>query len=154
MASLATRKQVMAASMCEGFVEMIWNQIYRDNPHNKTFAGIRRRMRRDTQSAYKAIFASGQKLSFDEWTDLKQKTLRFDVPDFKDGFAPMDAVGFMIDIVTEQLAFCRPGTSKHAAFDRLLSRVRELERYFDPKKKYDNPVGLAAGEVLRKIMAG
>ena len=47
MASLAIRKQVMTVAMCEGSVEMIRNQQYRLRENNKTFAGIRARMRRD-----------------------------------------------------------------------------------------------------------
>lgn len=152
MASLATLKQVMAVAMCEGLVEMMWAQRYRDQYNNKTFAGMRERMRRDTQAAYKAIYASGQKLSFDEWEQLKDKAGRFKNSAFPNGFMPMDAVGMMVDLITEQLSFCRPGTLKNAAFDRLLNRVREFERYFDRKKAYDDPAGMAAGDALRRTI--
>jgi hypothetical protein len=137
MASLAIRKQVMAVAMCEGFVEMMWAQRYSLQENNKTFAGIRDRLQRDAAAAYAAIGNCGQRLSFEEWEDLKQnKVEKFKAHAFHEGFAAMDAVGFMVGLVTEQLSFCRQGTLKHAAFDRLLSRIRELERYFDRKRIY------------------
>jgi hypothetical protein len=33
-------------------------------------------------------------------------------------------------------------------------QVREIERYFDRNKLYDDQVGMVAGEALRKVMAG
>ena len=154
MASLAIRKQVMAVAMCEGFVDMMWSQRYSRQENNRTFAGIRERVQRDAAAAYDAIGKCGQRLSFEEWEDLKQnKVQKFKAVAFREGFAAMDAVTFMVDLIIEQLAFCRQGTLKHAAFDRLLSRVRELERYFDRKRAYDDPSGMFAGDALREVMA-
>ena len=154
MASLATLKQVMAVAMCEGLVEMMWDQRYRDQYNNKVFSGMRDRLMRDAQAAYKVIYACGQKLSFDEWSNLKESGDKFKNSAFPHGFMPMDAVGMMVDLITEQLSYCRLGTPKNAAFDRLLTRVREFERYFDRKKTYDDPVGMVAGDALRQVMTG
>jgi len=154
MASMATHKQLLAVATCEGLMEMLWAQRHAGQAHHKTVAGIRQRMKRDAKQAYQAIYAAGQKLSFDEWEALKQKASRLEGTVFPDGFIPMDAVGMMVELITEQLTFCRPGTGKHAGFDRLLSRARELERYYDRHRAYDDPAGMAAGEALRRIMAG
>ncbi len=66
-------------------------------------------------------------------------------------FTPMLAVSFCIDLIVEQIALTR-GTKKKA-FEGLLTRIREFERYFDRNKTYDSSEGIEMAEAYRAMVA-
>lgn len=151
MASLAVRKQYMTAVWAEAFVNMMWEQNYQSKSRNTTFAGMRHRLLKqcdETMAVLKKEPAG--ELSLHESKNLMAVVDRLKEVAFNNGFDPMMAISFIIDQIVEQLAHIKPGP-KRMAFDGLLTRIREFERYFDRDKSYDDPEGLEASEKFREM---
>lgn len=83
----------------------------------------------------------------------RNKVERFKSLSFHEGFAAMDAVGLMLNLLTEQLSFCRQGSSKHAAFDNIhRPGGNEADPMEIKKNKLDWACCGGAGTVTRLVV--
>ena len=151
MASRAAKNQLLTVALVEGFVDMLWDQKYRDMPRNKTFAELRQKIKDSCSAAFKAIEAV-TRIEDDDIFVLKGKIEEFKNTTFVDGFMPMDCIGLLIDLVCEQLVFCAPGSEKHDAFNSIWRVLIKLDHHFDRNRKYESDIGMQAGEAFRKVM--
>lgn len=153
MASVAVRRQVMMTVWAEAFISMLWDQRYRKQERNTVFAGMRLRLLQQCDYI-RALLAMepGGKLNLKESTKAARAVQELKRHAFRDGlFEPMMALSFIIDQVVEQLTFVRGNAAKKRAFDGLLYRIKEFERYFDRTKTYDDPAGMEAAETFRTL---
>lgn len=148
MAGKILRRQYAVIGLAHGFVDMVWEQKYAAQPNNKTFSGARDRLTKHCDRMHTFLRNEGT------LTVRDIKAIRDQINSLKDGhmpngeFSPMLFISFIIDLIIEQIAFTKG--EKKELFNSLLSRVRELERYFDRHKNYDDPAGLDMAEAFRR----
>jgi hypothetical protein len=147
MAGKNLRRQYAIIGLCQGFVEMIWQQRYANQENNKTFAGARDRLIKQCDQISYILHAEGPLLSKD-LLKIKARIDSLKDEHMVDGeFRPMLAISFCIDLIIEQLKYTRGAKNKE--FQGLLARIREFERYFDRHKTYDSPEGMEMADAFR-----
>lgn len=131
---------------------MMWDQRYKHQVQNKTFSRMRERTLAVVDDGMPVVL-DGQALNDREMKKMKDAVEQVMARSFSKGFRPMDAVSTLLGLVTDQLSFLQH-SKKRDVFEKLYNCMRRFERYFDKYKKYDDTVGLVAGEVLREAIAG
>lgn len=150
MASVAWLNQAITLALCEGFIEMVWEQAYRDKPNNKTFADMRSKLKRD--------IAKAKRLSRCAYTKkvcllVDQGAARMKADMFPSGsFHILVALGICIELVLFQVDVAGP--EKARAYDQVYFRLQEFIRYFDRQKNVDDPRLYDVGDRIRAIIRG
>ena len=151
MAGRILKKQYAVLGFTQGLVDMMWEQRYAHQPNNKTFAAARQRLI-EHGDRMNSLFRKEGSLKQRDIDEIKGQIDALKIDHIPAGeFTPMLAVSFCIDLIVEQIALTR-GTKKKA-FEGLLTRIREFERYFDRNKTYDSPEGLEMAEAYRAMVA-
>lgn len=153
MASRASIQQITTMAVIEGFFEMLWDQKYKNSPHNKTFAALYTALAAATREAMTIMLVEAGGMNIREQRTLAKKIERMKPALF--GGKVIDAmqvVALGLDRLNSILCHIRPGTPKYKAVSRVWIKLRALEHYYDRKKKYDDPSGLTAAEIFKRIM--
>jgi hypothetical protein len=152
MASVAVRKQVMMTVWAEAFVDMLWAQRFEGRKHNAVFMGMRERLIRQCELIANILTREPNgRLNEREREKLSKAVGDLKCQSFKGGFTPMMALSFIIDQIIEQLTHVGRNKVKKKAFEGLLFRIKEFERYFDRTKTYEDPAGMEAAEAFRAL---
>lgn len=147
MAGKILRKQYATIGLAHGMTDMLWDQRYRDQTNNKTFASARDRLISHCDRMHLFLRGEGA-LNLRDVRAIQEQINSLKNGHMPDGaFTPMLFISFVIDLIIEQIAFTKG--KKKELFNGLLSRIRELERYFDRHKNYDDPAGLEMAEAFR-----
>lgn len=151
---MAWLNQAITLALCEGFIEMVWEQEYRDKPKNKTFAVMRGKLKRDIAKAFETL----NRLSRCAYTKkvcllVDEGAQRMKADMFPTGnFNILVALGICIELVLFQVDVAGP--EKARAYDQVYFRLQEIIRYFDHQKNFDDPQLYDVGDRIRAIIRG
>jgi hypothetical protein len=150
MAGKTLRLQFAIVAFSEGLIDMVWTQGFKGRPHVKTFKDIRARLVLQCRKTNDLLLTEGTITKRDR-ENVKQliETFRQNNIPASGRFDVMDAVSFCIALVVDQLA--RTKGKKRQAFELLLERWRELDRYFDFYQEYEEAGGLLAAENFQRL---
>ena len=149
MAGKILRKQYAVLGLTQGMVEMMWAQRYRDQKNNKTFSGARERLSAHCDWMH-TVFSKEGGLRRRDIDAIKKRIDALSRAWLPGGeFSPMLAISFCIDLVVEQIVLTKG--NKKRAFEGLLTRIKEFERYFDRAKSYDDPAGMEMADAFRQL---
>lgn len=154
MASKVQRMQHLTIALCEGFVDMLWNQTYSRQKNNKTFSKMRNEIKDKCNLIRIFIKKEGGEINAKDVAKIKEAidTVKEKYLIDGKGFTAMIAVSMMVDMVIYQLRFVKE--QKEKLFQDLLYKINYLVRYFDKDRTWEdtNERCLKATEELRQIM--
>ena len=154
MASRSTIHQITTMALIEGFFTIMWEQKYKAQPNNKTYAGLYVDLCYATTAAIVRLREECGGLTARELAKLNLKILKLKTTTFNG--RPIDAmevISMAVDLLNSILNRLPEGSPKHALTLAVWYRVRAFERYFDRHKTYDDPAGLIAADTYTRIMA-
>ena len=154
MPSKAVKVQHLTIALCEGLVNMLWEQRFEKQKKNKTFAHARERVTSKVTEIRKFItdeqgpIYNGDVKQIKEVIDIIKKKYLLDGI----SFTPMMGIAIMTDMVLHQITVTKG--AKNKLFNELLTRINYLTRYYDPHHRYkgDDSNALKATEEMRKLM--
>lgn len=156
MPSKAVKIQHLTIALCEGFVDMMWQQHYEHKEKNKTFAHARERINSKVKEIRKYIVNEQGQIYGGDVKQIKEVIDTIKTKYLMDGicFTPMMGIAIMTDMVVYQTITTKG--EKNKLFNQLLTRINYLTRHYDPRYKYngDDTNALDATEEMRKLMGG
>ena len=154
MPSKGVKVQHLTIALCEGLVNMLWEQRYKDQEKNKTFSHARERVISKVKEIREYIVKEQGRINTNDVEQIKKV-----IDEIKDnylldgyGFTPIMGVAIMTDMVLYQITITKG--EKNKLFNELLTRINYLTRYYDPKNEYsgDDSKILEATEKMRELM--
>lgn len=154
MASKVQKMQHLTIALCEGFVDMLWEQTYSKKAQNKTFSKMRKDVKEQCEEIRTLIKQEGGFINIKDVAQIKKAIDYVKENYLLNGhcFTPMIAISIMVDMIVYQLTFVRG--KKEKLFEKLLFKVNYLVRYFDKDRRWtdDSERCLNATEKLRQLM--
>lgn len=154
MASKVQKIQHLTIALSEGLIDMLWNQKYKSQKNNKTFASIRIDIKNKCEEIREYI-KSQNGIVTQKDVDEMQKVIDIFKKEYlidSKNFTPMMGVAIMVDMVIYQLKFTKG--KKNELFEQLLIKINYLVRYYDKKRKWEDKENkcLMAAERLRQLI--
>lgn len=150
MASQSIRRQFLICALLEGFAAMLKDQG--DFKDDELFMAQFKRVVAACNTAVKILRSEPNGvLSIKEIFRIKAAMVKFQQRTFaRDQFRAEHPVSMAICLITDQMAYMKPGP-KRDAFERLLHEAENLLVCFDPECAYDERDGYEAACVLEEL---
>lgn len=157
MASKAVRRQMVVIGFVEGFVNMMWDQLYStldDASEDKIeFIKIKNKIIPACTKGF-ALLASESNnilLNEKEYKKILGQIDQMRIKEFQNNFKPMHAISYVIDIINTQFSLIKINSPKYRMFENIWEYVRELEMFFDSESEYEGTVGLETSEAFEAL---
>lgn len=149
MAGRLLKYQWSIVGFCEGFINMMWEQHYKETDKKHVFNAPRIEMVSRCNKVKDLLIKEGGKLSVKDVRQIKERIDKMkDTSLDKDEFNPMLAISFCIELLIEQLA--KVHGEKGDLFANVLNQMIDFEKMFDKDQKYDCSDGFDMAEIFRQ----